>query len=180
MFLNSAFKREDNALTTTTGSRPCCENRRRIGLDTQRTIARELHVSIHLSRLSLPDLPQVSRQHRSQARRPVINGLHAIAICSENEERATRRKDEWKFENLPFGYGLSIEQTRQWGLYVSKGIKPDEPELFSELTLFSVRPNLELYAASIQTMSFTRPSIDELIGGFSYIIQNGYPDRGEA
>ena len=107
-------------------------------------------------------------------------GIHAVAISSDTEERATRSKEEWKVQNLPIGYGLSIEEARRWGLYVSKGIKADEPEIFSEPGLFIVRPNLELYAASIQTMPFTRPSIDELIGGFSYIIQNAYPGRGEA
>ena len=107
-------------------------------------------------------------------------GIHAVAISSDTEERATRSKEEWKVQNLPIGYGLSIEEARRWGLYVSKGIKADEPEIFNEPGLFIVRPNLELYAASIQTMPFTRPSIDELIGGFSYIIQNAYPGRGEA
>ena len=107
-------------------------------------------------------------------------GIHAAAISSDSEERARRSKEEWKVQNLPIGCGLSIEEARRWGLYVSNGIKADEPELFSEPGLFIVRPNLELYAASIQTMPFTRPSIDELIGGFSYIVQNNYPGRGKA
>lgn len=107
-------------------------------------------------------------------------GINAVAISSDSEERATRSKEEWRIDNLPIGYGLSIEDARKWGLYVSKSIKPDEPEVFSEPGLFIVRPDGELYAASIQTMPFTRPSIDELISGFSYIIQNDYPGRGEA
>ncbi|MCD0462546.1 peroxiredoxin-like family protein [Roseiconus lacunae] len=107
-------------------------------------------------------------------------GINAVAISSDSEERAKRSKEEWKIQNLPIGYELSIENARQWGLYVSKSIKPEEPEVFSEPGLFVVRPDGELYAASIQTMPFTRPSIDELISGFDYIISNGYPGRGEA
>ncbi|MEW4486505.1 peroxiredoxin-like family protein [Thalassoglobus sp. JC818] len=107
-------------------------------------------------------------------------GIYAVAISSDSEERATRSKDEWKIENLPVGYGLTIEKAREWGLYVSKAIKSAEPEIFSEPGLFIVRPNGELYAASIQTMPFTRPGIDELISGFKYIIENEYPGRGEA
>ncbi|TWT32178.1 AhpC/TSA family protein [Posidoniimonas corsicana] len=107
-------------------------------------------------------------------------GINAVAISSDSEERATRSKEEWRIGNLPIGYGLSIEDARKWGLYVSKSIKPDEPELFSEPGLFIVRPDGELYAASIQTMPFTRPSIEELIAGFKYIIPNNYPGRGEA
>lgn len=107
-------------------------------------------------------------------------GIDAVAISSDSEERAARSKEEWKIENLPIGYELSIEKAREWGLFVSKAIKPEEPEVFSEPGLFVVRPSGELYAASIQTMPFTRPSIDELISGFAYIIQHGYPGRGEA
>ena len=107
-------------------------------------------------------------------------GINAVAISSDSKERATRSKEEWRIENLPIGYDLSIEEARTWGLYVSKAIKPDEPEIFSEPGLFIVRPDNELYAASIQSMPFTRPSIDELIAGFRYIIDNDYPGRGEA
>lgn len=106
-------------------------------------------------------------------------GIKAVAISSDSEERAARSKEEWRIQNLPIGYGLSIEDARKWGLYVSKAIKPDEPELFSEPGLFIVRPSGDLYAASIQTMPFTRPGIDELIAGFKYIIDNDYPGRGE-
>ncbi len=107
-------------------------------------------------------------------------GISAIAISSDSEERATRSKEEWKLENIRVGYGLSIDEARGWGLYVSKAISDSEPDIFSEPGLFIVRPDGELYAASIQTMPFTRPSIDELIGGFKYIIPNGYPGRGES
>lgn len=107
-------------------------------------------------------------------------GIAAVAISSDSEERATRSKQEWGLENITVGYGLSIDDARTWGLYISKAIKPDEPEVFSEPGLFIVRQDGELYAASIQTMPFTRPGIDELIGGFKYIISNGYPGRGEA
>jgi alkyl hydroperoxide reductase subunit AhpC len=107
-------------------------------------------------------------------------GIGAIAISSDTEERARKSKESWKIGNLPVGYGVPIEEARSWGLYVSKGIKPDEPEIFSEPGLFVVRPGGELYAASIQTMPFTRPGIDELIAGFRYIVANDYPGRGEA
>lgn len=107
-------------------------------------------------------------------------GINAVAISSDSEARATKSKSDWGIKNLPIGYGLDIDEARNWGLYISKAIKPNEPEIFSEPGLFIVRPDGELYAASIQTMPFTRPSIDELIAGFKYIIPNGYPGRGEA
>ena len=107
-------------------------------------------------------------------------GIKVIAISSDTEARARESKEAWKLSRIPIGYGLSMEDARRWGLYVSKGIKPNEPEFFSEPGLFVVRPDGELYAASIQTMPFTRPGIDELINGFRYIIEHDYPGRGEA
>lgn len=106
-------------------------------------------------------------------------GIDAVAISSDTEERARKSQERWRIKNLTIGYGLSIEHAREWGLYVSKAIKDGEPTEFSEPGLFIVRPDGELYAASIQTMPFTRPDIDELISGFKYIIANGYPGRGE-
>lgn len=107
-------------------------------------------------------------------------GIQVIAISGDSEERAARAVDKWRLQHLRVGYGLPLEEAREWGLYVSRAINDGEPALFSEPGLFIVRPDGELYAASIQTMPFTRPSIDELISGFQYIIPNGYPGRGES
>ncbi|MCG6158007.1 peroxiredoxin-like family protein [Rubinisphaera margarita] len=107
-------------------------------------------------------------------------GITAIAISSDTQERAERSAEEWKISKIPLGYGLPIEEARTWGLYVSKGIKQGEPDIFSEPGLFIVRPDGELYAASIQTMPFTRPDIDELLTGIDFIIEKDYPGRGEA
>ena len=107
-------------------------------------------------------------------------GIAAVAISSDTQERAQRSKEEWGIRRLPIAYGLSIDEARDWGLYVSKAIKPTEPDRFSEPGLFIVQPDGALFAASIQTMPFTRPAIQELIAGFSYIVNHGYPARGEA
>ena len=107
-------------------------------------------------------------------------GISAIAISSDSEDRAKKTVDEWGIADLRTAYALPIKSAREWGLYVSKAIKDSEPEIFSEPGLFIVRPDGELYAAAIQTMPFTRPGIDELLGGFKYIVEHGYPGRGEA
>ncbi|MEM1212396.1 MAG: peroxiredoxin-like family protein [Planctomycetota bacterium] len=107
-------------------------------------------------------------------------GISAVAISSDTQERAQKSRDEWGIDRLPMAYGLSIDEARSWGLYVSRGINAGEPERFSEPGLFVVEPDGTLFAASIQTMPFTRPAIQELLAGFSYIVNQGYPARGEA
>jgi len=107
-------------------------------------------------------------------------GVEPIAISSDTRERAEQTAKDWGIESLPLGYGLSLETAREWGLYISAGIKPEEPSLFVEPGLFLVRPDTTLYAASIQTMPFARPSFRELAGALDFVIKQDYPPRGEA
>jgi hypothetical protein len=43
-----------------------------------------------------------------------------------------------------------------------------------------VRPDRTLYAASVQTMPFARPSIKEIAGAVDFVTRMNYPARGEA
>lgn len=107
-------------------------------------------------------------------------GVKVIAMSSDNEERAAKTKAEWDLDKLTVAYGLSIDDARKLGLFVSRGVKESEPEIFAEPGLFIIGEDNTLYASSIQTMPFTRPNLEELLGAFKFIIANSYPARGEA
>ncbi len=107
-------------------------------------------------------------------------GVNTIAISSNNQSLAEKTKQEWGLENMKVGYNLPIETARALGLYVSKGINEGEPEIFSEPGLYLIKPDGTLYAAAIQTMPFTRPNFDELLGALKFVKDKGYPARGEA
>jgi peroxiredoxin len=106
-------------------------------------------------------------------------GTHPIAVSMDDEERAQRAVEEWGLETLPVGYGLSEEDARQWGLYLSEGIKEDEPVLFSEPGLFLVRPDGTLYYAAVNSMPFGRPDPEGLLESIRWIEEHDYPARGE-
>ncbi len=111
-------------------------------------------------------------------------GTTAIAISSDTSERAQASKEKWNLKNLPVGYGLSLDDARKWGLYISSGrgktsIGIEEPALFSEPALYIVRADGTLYFGSVQTMPFARPSFQELLGSLDFAIQRNYPARGE-
>lgn len=111
----------------------------------------------------------------------VAAGVEAVAVSSDPEERAVQSARDWGLsERLPLAYGLTIDQGRQWGLYVSKAIKDTELPIFVEPGLFLVRPDRTLYAASVQTMPFARPHFDEVLGAVDFVTKNNYPARGEA
>ena len=111
-------------------------------------------------------------------------GVKTIAISSDGEDRTRQMADKINASKLRFGYDLSLEKAREWGLYISTSrgktsIGIEEPALFSEPGLFMVTPEQTLYYGSVQTMPFVRPHFSELVGALDFAIANDYPARGE-
>ncbi len=112
-------------------------------------------------------------------------GVDVIALSTDERDRAQAAKESWELKALLLGYGLTIEQARAWGLYISAGrgktsAGVEEPALFNEPGLFLVRPDQTLYALSIASMPFARPHFDEILAAVDFIIDKDYPARGEA
>ena len=112
-------------------------------------------------------------------------GVEVIAISTDTQERAKQTKDQWKLKNLRIGFGLSIPNAREWGLYIStsrgktsSGVV--EPDQFNEPGLFLVKPDQTLYASSVATMPFARPHFDEILNAIGFVVDKDYPARGEA
>ena len=90
-------------------------------------------------------------------------------------------RDEWAIQHVPLAYGLTEEQMRAWGLFVSRAIDDGEPAVFNEPALFLTRPDGTVYYESILSMPVGRPRLDDLLGGSDYWTANDYPPaRGEA
>lgn len=111
-------------------------------------------------------------------------GVEVIAISSDGEKRARQSQADWNLSQLTIGYGLRLDDARDWGLYISSGIGKtsagiDEPPLFAEPGLFLVRPDGTLYCASVQTMPFARPSFEDVIKAVDFVLAKDYPARGE-
>ena len=105
--------------------------------------------------------------------------VNVVAISMNHEKTAQKTAKEWNIPELPLAYGLTKQQAADWGLYLSKGISDKEPEQFSEPGLFLVKPDRTLYAASVQTMPFARPSFDDILSMIDYVEKENYPARGE-
>jgi peroxiredoxin len=111
-------------------------------------------------------------------------GVSIIVTSTDDAERTATAKEEWGLDAIPVGYGLSLEKSREWGLYVSTsngktsaGIV--EPDMFNEPALYLVRPDGTLYFGTVQTMPFARPSFAEILGAIEKVIEVNYPARGE-
>lgn len=105
-------------------------------------------------------------------------GVNVVAVSTDSEDKATQSKQDWGLDKLTLGYGLSIETAREWGLFISTGIK-QEPAEFSEPGLFLIRPGGEVYFVSVQSMPFARPPLDDVLSALDFVLKNDYPARGE-
>ncbi len=107
-------------------------------------------------------------------------GIEVVSVSGENAERATRMRTDWAIQRLPLAYGLTEQQMRAWGLFVSRAISDEEPAVFNEPALFLIRPDGTVYYESILSMPVGRPRLEDLLDGSDYWTANDYPARGEA
>lgn len=112
-------------------------------------------------------------------------GVSVLAVSADTRERAERTAEDWGIDQLTLCWGLTMDQARAWGLYISKGrgrsIRGiEEPEFFVEPAMFLVRPDGTLFSGMVQTMPFARPRIDDLLNGIDFVVANNVLPRGEA
>ena len=104
-------------------------------------------------------------------------GMPIVLVSMDTQERAEKAQADWGLGALPVAYGLTEEQARAWGLYVTTSIKDTELPVFSEPGTFWVKPDGSLYLVDIASMPFARPDLDILLGRVK-AVGAGYPARG--
>ena len=112
-------------------------------------------------------------------------GVNAIAISSDNLDRASAMAEKVGSNSLWQAYNLDIQTARKWGLYISKGngktsMGIHEPDFFPEPGIFLVRADNTIYYISLQSMPFARSSFKDLLAAIQFILSKSYPARGEA
>lgn len=108
----------------------------------------------------------------------LTKGVEVIHVSMDTHDKATKAHEEWGLDPIPMGHGLTEEQARAWGLYLSEGRGDAEPALFAEPGLFLVRPDGTLYLAETASAPFVRPDLDLLLGKLDLIREKDYPPRG--
>ncbi len=111
-------------------------------------------------------------------------GVGTVAVSTDVEERGKAMADKIGANALRVGYGVTIEEAQQWGLYIStsrgkSSLDIMEPDLFSEPGVFLVQPDRALYYGAVQTMPFVRPHFKELLAAVDGAMAANYPARGE-
>ena len=101
-----------------------------------------------------------------------------VAVSMDTEERANKAHQDWELDALPIGYELSSDLIDHLGLYVSKAIKDEEPDEFTEPGLFLFKGET-LHAAWVQSLPMARPEINALLSGIEFLQEKDYPARGD-
>ena len=106
-------------------------------------------------------------------------GTEVIAISMDTEKRARLSRMKWDIPNLKLGYQLDEQTARDWGLYLSAGVKDGEPAVFSEPGLFLINSDHSVYYGAINSNPWGRPYLASFVKAVDYIISANYPARGE-
>jgi len=103
-----------------------------------------------------------------------------LGVSADTQEKAKAQMELVKPE-FPVAYGLSVQQMRELGLFVSdprSALETDAP--FSEPGLFVVNGEGILQIVDIANYPFMRPDLEWLVKGIGFALnpENNYPIRG--
>lgn len=106
--------------------------------------------------------------------------LDVAVVSADTKEKALADKDEFGW-NFDLGYGMTEDQMRALGLFVSEPLSEAETTgLFAEPGAFGIRPDGSLMLVDISNGPAARPDLEELLDGMIFNIENNRPARGTA
>ena len=106
--------------------------------------------------------------------------IAVATVSADPQDKAAAQVAEcgWRF---PVGYGLSVDEMRQLGVYISDPRSPQETDRpFAEPALFVINPQGETQIIDISNAPFARPDLASLMKGLQFVISKDYPIRGRA
>jgi len=107
-------------------------------------------------------------------------GIAVMAVSADSLEKAQADVAEqgWRF---PVGYGLTTDQMRQLGLYISEPRSPQETDRpFAEPGVFVINPEGKVQIVDISNAPFARPDLAGILQGLKFVREKQYPIRGTA
>jgi len=107
-------------------------------------------------------------------------GIDVVALSADSEDRVKMQIPELSLK-FPIGYGLSIEQMKTLGLYITtprSEAESDRP--FAEPGFFIINEKKQTQIIDISNIAFGRPELKTMLRGLIHIRkpENNYPIRG--
>ena len=108
------------------------------------------------------------------------NGVDLIAVSADSQDQLKAHLTKLDI-SFPLYYGLSIDDLKTLGVYISIPRSPQETDHnFPEPGLFIVNEHGRLHVVDISNNPFVRPELESLASGLEWIRnpENNYPIRG--
>ena len=105
-------------------------------------------------------------------------GIKVVSISTDPKDRAEQAVAEWGLGEMPVGYGLTVEQARELGLFISETIREAEPAFFAESGLFMIQEDGILWGSIINSFPFMRPTAEMILDAAKTRRDRDYPPRG--
>jgi len=107
-------------------------------------------------------------------------GFDVVAVSADSRVKAQADVSEMAL-TFPVACEMSEASMREWGLYISDPLSPDEADArFAEPAVFCLRPDGTVQIAAISNGPAARPDLAELLDGMVFTIDNDRPARGMA
>ena len=108
----------------------------------------------------------------------LVKGAEVVAVSGDPKDKAMIMVESTKL-SIPVGYGLSIQQMKKLGLYISNPISPEETDRpFPEPGMFAVNAEGKIHLIDVSNTPFNRSDLSELLETIEWIKENNYPIRG--
>lgn len=105
-------------------------------------------------------------------------GVSVAAVSADPKEKADADVAEFKWK-FPVGYGMTTDQMRQLGLYISEPRSVQETDRpFAEPGLYVINPEGKVQIVEISNAPFARPDLAGILNGIKIIQERSYPIRG--
>ena len=105
-------------------------------------------------------------------------GVDLLAISADPEDKARAFVEETGVK-LRVGYGLSVAQMEELGLFISEPRSPEETDRpFAEPAIVVVNGAGDVQIVDLSNAPFARPDLQKLMKGISFIREKDYPIRG--
>ena len=105
-------------------------------------------------------------------------GFSVVVASMNGADLAEKAAKEWELGDLRVAHSVTVEDAKNWGLWISKAFKDAEADIFTEPGLFWIRPDGKLYLADISNMPWARPDLKNLLSKVPYALEHSYPARG--
>ncbi|MBX2806437.1 MAG: peroxiredoxin family protein [Hyphomicrobiales bacterium] len=105
-------------------------------------------------------------------------GVSVLTVSADTEEKAKAdvETEGWRF---PVGYGLTPDEMRMLGLYITEPSSPQQTDRpFSEPGMFAINPDGRVIAIDISNVPYARPDLETLLAGLKYEQTQSFPVRG--